>query len=217
MAGIDRFLTWEDVLDPKEGFLKDDSVTLEVHVMADAPRGVHYRNKCTDLKYEDTYYINERKIHTRLENPVDTNYINSALRTLSFANQLRKEVSKMPTEDDDRSESVDLAVQRTFYQMQFSNYKHITKELMKTINWGRMDPYTRKKKQKFLDRMLHDLEENVKETIIEGEIEKINANVNAQMKGIAVFASDRYYGHFQSHLENCVLSEEASFSKENLE
>ena len=31
---------FQDLLDPDKGFVKDDSVTLEVHCSADAPHGV---------------------------------------------------------------------------------------------------------------------------------------------------------------------------------
>ncbi|XP_071578520.1 speckle-type POZ protein-like [Temnothorax nylanderi] len=34
--GFKHFITWQDVLDPDRGVIKDDSITLEVHVVADA-------------------------------------------------------------------------------------------------------------------------------------------------------------------------------------
>ncbi|XP_071636653.1 uncharacterized protein [Temnothorax longispinosus] len=34
--GCSDFMTWQDVLDPDKGFIKDDSITLEVHVVADS-------------------------------------------------------------------------------------------------------------------------------------------------------------------------------------
>lgn len=30
--GFSHFMTWQDVLDPEKGFIKDDSITLEVCV-----------------------------------------------------------------------------------------------------------------------------------------------------------------------------------------
>jgi ubiquitin carboxyl-terminal hydrolase 7 len=38
--GYSQFLTCEQLLDPESGFIKDDTVVLEVHVNADAPHGV---------------------------------------------------------------------------------------------------------------------------------------------------------------------------------
>lgn len=36
---------WNDVLDPEKGYIKDDTITLEVHVSADAPHGVSWDSK----------------------------------------------------------------------------------------------------------------------------------------------------------------------------
>jgi len=33
---------FQDLLDPEKGYVKDDSITLEVYVKADAPHGVRY-------------------------------------------------------------------------------------------------------------------------------------------------------------------------------
>ncbi|XP_043471724.1 ubiquitin carboxyl-terminal hydrolase 7-like [Leptopilina heterotoma] len=37
--GFSNFLKWEDVLDPHKGYIKDDSVTVEVDLETDAPNG----------------------------------------------------------------------------------------------------------------------------------------------------------------------------------
>lgn len=38
--GFSNFTTWQDLLDPAKGYIKDDTVILEVFVTADAPHGV---------------------------------------------------------------------------------------------------------------------------------------------------------------------------------
>lgn len=38
-------MAWNDVLDPEKGYIKDDTITLEVHVAADAPHGVSWDSK----------------------------------------------------------------------------------------------------------------------------------------------------------------------------
>ncbi|GBM82029.1 Ubiquitin carboxyl-terminal hydrolase 7 [Araneus ventricosus] len=43
--GFSHFMTWSDVLDPEKGFIKDDTVILEVSVSADAPHGVSWDSK----------------------------------------------------------------------------------------------------------------------------------------------------------------------------
>lgn len=43
--GFSHFMSWNDVLDPEKGYIKDDSITLEVHVSAEAPHGVSWDSK----------------------------------------------------------------------------------------------------------------------------------------------------------------------------
>lgn len=43
--GFSHFMSWSDVLDPEKGYIKDDSITLEVHVTAEAPHGVSWDSK----------------------------------------------------------------------------------------------------------------------------------------------------------------------------
>lgn len=38
-------MSWADVLDPEKGYIKDDKITLEVHVTAEAPHGVSWDSK----------------------------------------------------------------------------------------------------------------------------------------------------------------------------
>lgn len=38
-------MSWNDVLDPEKGYVKDDTITLEVHVTAEAPHGVSWDSK----------------------------------------------------------------------------------------------------------------------------------------------------------------------------
>jgi len=38
--GFSNFMSISDILDPSKGYIKDDSIILEVYVKADAPHGV---------------------------------------------------------------------------------------------------------------------------------------------------------------------------------
>lgn len=38
--GFSNFMPWADMTDSSKGFIKDDSIILEVYVTADAPHGV---------------------------------------------------------------------------------------------------------------------------------------------------------------------------------
>ena len=68
--GFSHYMNWADVADPERGLIKDDSVTFEVHVTADAPHGV-----CWDSK-KHTGYVG-------LKNQGATCYLNSMLQVCS--------------------------------------------------------------------------------------------------------------------------------------
>ncbi|CAN8030404.1 unnamed protein product, partial [Ixodes persulcatus] len=133
--GFSHFMTWTDVLDPEKGFILDDTIILEVWVSADAPHGVSWDSK------KHTGYVG-------LKNQGATCYMNSLLQTLFFTNQLRKAVYQMPTESDDSSKSVALALQRVFYELQFSDKPVGTKKLTKSFGWETLDSF-----------MQHDVQE----------------------------------------------------------
>lgn len=77
--GFSHFMNWNEVLDPERGFCKDDQITLEVHVNAEAPHGVSWDSK------KHTGFVG-------LKNQGATCYMNSLLQTLFFTNQVRKHI-----------------------------------------------------------------------------------------------------------------------------
>ncbi|XP_074095534.1 ubiquitin carboxyl-terminal hydrolase 7-like isoform X1 [Cotesia typhae] len=158
--GFSHFMLWQDVLDPDKGYIKDDSITLEVHVVADAPHGVSWDSK------KHTGYVG-------LKNQGATCYMNSLLQTLYFTNQLRKAVYKMPTESDDSSKSVALALQRVFHELQFSDKPVGTKKLTKSFGWETLDSFMQHDVQEFLRVLLDKLESKMKGTCVEGTVPKL--------------------------------------------
>jgi ubiquitin carboxyl-terminal hydrolase 7 len=68
-------MNWTEVLDPERGYCKDDTITLEVHVNAEAPHGVSWDSK------KHTGFVG-------LKNQGATCYMNSLLQTLFFTNQV---------------------------------------------------------------------------------------------------------------------------------
>jgi len=73
--GFSHFMNWNEVLDAEKGYCKDDSITLEVHVNAEAPHGVSWDSK------KHTGFVG-------LKNQGATCYMNSLLQTLFFTNQV---------------------------------------------------------------------------------------------------------------------------------
>lgn len=61
--------------------------------------------------------------------------MNSLLQTLYFTNELRKAVYQMPTETDDPIKSVPYALQRVFYDLQFSEKSVGTKKLTRSFGY----------------------------------------------------------------------------------
>ncbi|GLG95277.1 Ubiquitin carboxyl-terminal hydrolase 7 [Gryllus bimaculatus] len=158
--GFSHFMSWQEVLESDKQYVKDDSITLEVHVVADAPHGVSWDSK------KHTGYVG-------LKNQGATCYMNSLLQTLYFTNQLRKAVYKMPTESDDSSKSVALALQRVFHELQFSDKPVGTKKLTKSFGWETLDSFMQHDVQEFLRVLLDKLESKMKGTCVEGTVPKL--------------------------------------------
>ena len=59
-------------------------------------------------------------------------------------------VYKMPTESDDSAKSVALALQRVFYDLQFSDKPVGTKKLTKSFGWEALDSFMQHDVQEFL-------------------------------------------------------------------
>ncbi|KAK5641318.1 hypothetical protein RI129_009865 [Pyrocoelia pectoralis] len=158
--GFSHFMAWNEVLDVEKGYIRDDTITLEVHVVADAPHGVSWDSK------KHTGYVG-------LKNQGATCYMNSLLQTLYFTNQLRKAVYKMPTESDDSTKSVALALQRVFHELQFCDKPVGTKKLTKSFGWETLDSFMQHDVQEFLRVLLDKLESKMKGTCVEGTVPKL--------------------------------------------
>ncbi|KAJ8318152.1 hypothetical protein KUTeg_003243 [Tegillarca granosa] len=153
-------ILFADLLDPSKGFVKDDKITLEVSVKADAPHGVSWDSK------KHTGFVG-------LKNQGATCYMNSLLQTLFFTNKLRKAVYMMPTESDDCTKSVPLALQRVFYELQFSDKPVGTKKLTKSFGWETFDTFMQHDVQELCRVLLENMESKMKGTCVDGTIPKL--------------------------------------------
>ncbi|XP_077980640.1 ubiquitin carboxyl-terminal hydrolase 7-like [Glandiceps talaboti] len=155
--GFSHFMSWSDILDPDKGYCKDDTIILEVHVVADAPHGVSWDSK------KHTGFVG-------LKNQGATCYMNSLLQTLFFTSKLRKAVYLMPTEKDDSSKSVALALQRVFYELQYNDKAVGTKKLTKSFGWETLDSFMQHDVQELCRVLLDNMESKMKGTCVEGTI-----------------------------------------------
>lgn len=158
--GFTQFISFNDITDPAKGFCLDDTIILQVSVKADVPHGIQWDSK----KY--TGYVG-------LKNQGATCYMNSLLQTLFFTNKLRKAVYLMPTESDDSSKSVALALQRVFYELQFSDKPVGTKKLTKSFGWETLDSFMQHDVQELCRVLLDNIESKMKNTCVAGTIPKL--------------------------------------------
>ncbi|MCP9265880.1 hypothetical protein DINM_021284 [Dirofilaria immitis] len=149
--GYSQFLPCETLLNSESGYIKDDTIKLEVLVMADAPHGVQWDSK------KHAGFIG-------LKNQGATCYMNSILQTFFFTNQLRKAVYQMPTENDDPETSVALAMQRVFYELQNSDKPVGTKKLTKSFGWDSVESFHQHDVQELCRVLLDNLENKMSGT-----------------------------------------------------
>uniref|UniRef100_A0A0N5AEX3 Ubiquitin carboxyl-terminal hydrolase 7 n=1 Tax=Syphacia muris TaxID=451379 RepID=A0A0N5AEX3_9BILA len=155
--GYSQFLSCETLLSPENGYIKDDTIKLEVTVNADAPHGVQWDSK-------------KHAGHIGLKNQGATCYMNSILQTFFFTNQLRKAVYQMPTENDDPETSVALAMQRVFYELQKSDKPVGTKKLTKSFGWDSVESFHQHDVQELCRVLLDNLENKMADTKVKNTI-----------------------------------------------
>lgn len=158
--GFSHFMAWQDVVDPANGYIKEDKIILEAHITADAPHGVSWDSK------KHTGFVG-------LKNQGATCYMNSLLQTLFFTNKLRRAVYLMPTESDDSTRSVPLALQRVFYELQFLDKPVGTKKLTRSFGWESLDSFMQHDVQELCRVLLDNMESKMKGTCVEGTIPKL--------------------------------------------
>ena len=86
--------------------------------------------------------------------------MNSLLQTLFFTTKLRSAVYQMPTDFDDQS--VPLALQRVFYEIQSQDKPVGTKKLTKSFGWESLDSFMQHDVQEFCRVLLGKLNPRAK-------------------------------------------------------
>ncbi|KAI8073083.1 hypothetical protein BC940DRAFT_290503 [Gongronella butleri] len=108
-----------------------------------------------------------------MKNQGATCYMNSLLQSLYCTNEFRKAVYQIPTDGDEPTTSVSLALQRCFYNLQYEDTPVGTTELTKSFGWDSMDAFMQHDVQEF-NRVLQDkLEMKMKGTPADGAISKL--------------------------------------------
>lgn len=110
--------------------------------------GVLWHNLINYDSRKETGYVGIR-------NQGATCYMNSLIQSLYFTNIFRKAVYRIPTEKEDPTNSVALALQRCFYNLQYSDESVGTTELTKSFGWDSLDAFMQHDVQEF-SRVLQD-------------------------------------------------------------
>ncbi|RCH90033.1 hypothetical protein CU098_004566 [Rhizopus stolonifer] len=128
--------------------------------------GVLWHNLINYDSRKETGYVGIR-------NQGATCYMNSLIQSLYFTSIFRKAVYKIPTEKEDPNNSVALALQRCFYNLQFSDESVGTTELTKSFGWDSLDAFMQHDVQEFSRVLQDNLEIKMKGTLVDGAVTNI--------------------------------------------
>lgn len=99
--------------------------------------------------------------------------MNSLLQSLYFTSYFRKAVYQIPTENDEPGNSIALALQRIFYQMDKAAEPASTLELTQSFGWSSLDAFMQHDVQEF-NRVLQDnLEGKMRKTQAENALSRL--------------------------------------------
>ncbi|KAI9271739.1 hypothetical protein BDA99DRAFT_433176 [Phascolomyces articulosus] len=128
--------------------------------------GVLWHNFANYDSRKETGYVG-------IKNQGATCYMNSLLQSLYCTNSFRRAVYQIPTDSDKPTDSVSLALQRCFYNLQYSDVPIGTTELTKSFGWDSLEAFRQHDVQEF-NRVLQDrLEEKMKGTPADGAISNL--------------------------------------------
>ncbi len=101
-----------------------------------------------------------------IRNQGATCYMNSLLQVLFFVNKFRTACYRIPTEMDDKT-SMALALQKVFYNLQFSDTPACTQNLTKSFGWSTVDVLMQHDVQEMMRLLIEKVESRMKNTLLE--------------------------------------------------
>lgn len=101
-----------------------------------------------------------------IRNQGATCYMNSLLQVLFFITKFRTACYRIPTEMDDNS-SMPFALQKVFYNLEFSDTAVCTKNLTKSFGWSNVDALVQHDIQEMMRVLIDKIESRMKNTLLE--------------------------------------------------
>ncbi|KAI8369997.1 hypothetical protein BD560DRAFT_397327 [Blakeslea trispora] len=166
--GFTRFYDIKQLMGGKEPYVNAEhktTISIFLRVVKDET-GVLWHNLINYDSRKETGYVGIR-------NQGATCYMNSLIQSLYFTNLFRKAVYQIPTEREDPTNSVALALQRCFYNLQYSDESVGTTELTKSFGWDTADAFMQHDVQEFSRVLQDNLELKMKGTRVEGAVTDI--------------------------------------------
>ena len=139
--GFESFASLDDIeriIDPSDNLV----LYVEIAVLSDPTNKLFY-NQYTWSSKKETGYVG-------IKNQGATCYMNSVLQSLYFTNILRKAIYQIPTENDKKEESLPLALQMFFYQLQTNENPADSNDLIKVFGWESQQSTEHNDVQEFL-------------------------------------------------------------------
>ncbi|KYR01948.1 meprin and TRAF domain-containing protein [Tieghemostelium lacteum] len=159
--GFNSFIALSQLNNPESGFIKDDTLLINVEVIQ--------ANIISNQMYDSKKYTG----YVGLQNQGATCYMNSLLQSLYLISPFRKAVYEIPTQTDESTKSISLALQKIFYKLQFGDKAVATKDLTTSFGWNTMDIFIQHDVQE-LNRVLCDkINDKMKGTSSEGTIDNL--------------------------------------------
>ncbi|GAA5804222.1 hypothetical protein HPULCUR_009709 [Helicostylum pulchrum] len=152
----------------KDGYINQQNqtvISIFLRVVKDET-GVLWHNLRNYDSRKETGYVGIR-------NQGATCYMNSLIQSLYFTNIFRKAVYGIPTEKEDPTNSVALALQRCFNNLQYSDESVGTTELTKSFGWDSLDAFMQHDVQEFSRVLQDNLELKMKGTKVDGAVTNI--------------------------------------------
>ncbi|KAG4101998.1 cysteine proteinase [Neocallimastix lanati (nom. inval.)] len=169
--GFNHFIEKTHLYNENKNYIKPliegDKTVLSVYVRI-------YKDELGILWHDFANWDSKKETgYVGFKNQGATCYMNSLLQALYFTNYFRKATYQIPTEDDIPAKSVPLALQRVFYNLQYSDQSVDTRELTKSFGWDTMESFTQHDIQEFNRELQDNLETKMKGTAADGAISKL--------------------------------------------